>query len=81
MQRSDSNIVRVVYGLYYCSVSAAWARGTVLAEGQCYARRLMEAPSNVMTPTRFGELAQEYFSGLDNVTVTIRYVIRYERQT
>lgn len=44
-----------------------------MAEGQNYARRLMESPANVMTPTRFGELAQEYFKGLDNVTVTARY--------
>lgn len=36
-------------------VTAAWQRGMVLAEGQNLARRLMEAPSNKMTPTIFSE--------------------------
>ena len=36
-------------------VKAAWQRGTVLAEGQNLARRLMETPSNKMTPTVFCE--------------------------
>ena len=32
---------------------AQWARGCVLAEGQNFARWLMETPSNHMTPTDF----------------------------
>merc|ERR1711976_716357 len=32
----------------------------------------MESPANVLTPTRFAELATEYLGPLDNVTVTVR---------
>merc|ERR1712004_288598 len=52
-------------------VTAAWQRGVVLGEGQNFARRLMEAPANVMTPTRFSELAQEYLGRCANTTVNV----------
>jgi len=52
-------------------VAAAWQRGVVLGEGQNFARRLMEAPANVMTPTRFSELATEYLGKCANTTVNI----------
>ena len=34
----------------------------------------MEAPANIVTPTRFCELATEKFAGLDNVTITAQLV-------
>ena len=55
-----------------CSVLAAWNRGKILAEGQNLARSLMEAPANVMTPTRFAEIASEKLGPLDNITVRAR---------
>jgi aminopeptidase len=54
------------------SVQQAFSRGRILAEGQNYARRLMETPANIMTPTRFCELAQEYLGSLNNVKIDIR---------
>jgi len=54
------------------SVSTAFERGRVLAESQNYARRLMESPANVMTPTRFCQLAQEYLGPLANVRLDVR---------
>ena len=56
------------------SVKAAWNRGTMLAEGQNLAKRLMEAPANVMTPTQFTWIAKEKMSGLDKVQVRVRFV-------
>jgi len=54
------------------SVQSAFQQGRVLGEGQNFARRLMETPANVMTPTRFVELAKEYLESLPNVTITAR---------
>ena len=59
--------------VHVCSVLAAWNRGKILAEGQNLARSLMEAPANVMTPTRFAEIASEKLGPLDNITVRARY--------
>lgn len=53
------------------SVQSAWQRGTTLARGQNLAKRLFEAPANVMTPTRFTEIAQETLAGLDKVQIRI----------
>jgi aminopeptidase len=39
--------------------AAKWQRGVTLAEGQNTARRLMEMPANLMTPTIFAETATE----------------------
>lgn len=50
-------------------VEAAWGKGVVLAESQNFARRLMEAPSNKMTPAIF---AQEVVQRLKDCTITIR---------
>lgn len=38
-----------------------WEEGKVLAEGQNFARFLMESPANLMTPTIFTELVKEKF--------------------
>ncbi|XP_025908189.1 cytosol aminopeptidase [Nothoprocta perdicaria] len=37
----------------------AWHRGVVYAEGQNLARYLMEAPANVLTPTKFAECIEQ----------------------
>lgn len=47
-----------------------WQRGVILANGQNIARRLMETPANLMTPTRFGEIATELAAPL-GVKVTV----------
>jgi aminopeptidase len=39
--------------------AAQWQRGSVLAQGQNLARRLMETPANKMTPTIFAGIAKE----------------------
>lgn len=54
---------------------AAWTRGKVLAEGQNFAKYLMEAPANEMTPTIFAKKALEKLGSLENVTVTQRFVM------
>lgn len=54
------------------SIQEAWKRGTVLGEGQNFARSLMEAPANKMTPTIFGKIAKEKLGKLDKVQVTVR---------
>ncbi|XP_042872445.1 cytosol aminopeptidase-like isoform X2 [Penaeus japonicus] len=46
----------------------SWARGAVLAEGQNLARRLMETPANVLTPTNF---AQEAVNSLESLGVEV----------
>ena len=46
------------------SVTAAWMRGVALAEGQNFARRLMEAPASHMTPTQFAKEASEVLEKL-----------------
>jgi len=50
---------------------AAWARGVVLGEGQNLARRLMEAPANVMTPTAFAKVATDVVGAVPGVTVQV----------
>lgn len=55
-----------------CSEDAAWTRGTILAEGQNLSRYLMEAPANIMTPSRFAEIAQDKLGKLSNVEVRVR---------
>jgi len=49
-------------------VEAAWIRGKVLAESQNFSRRLMEAPSNHMTPSIFAEEVTRRLDGLCQVT-------------
>ena len=44
-----------------------------MAEGQNLAQFLMEAPANVITPTKFAEVATEKLGKLPNVDVRIRY--------
>ena len=58
-----------------CRDQAAWTKGKVLAEGQNFAKYLMEAPANEMTPTIFARKAVEKLGTLENVTVTPRFVM------
>ncbi|XP_052225340.1 cytosol aminopeptidase-like isoform X2 [Dreissena polymorpha] len=53
-------------------IKALWARGKAKAEGQNFARHLMEMPSNKLTPRLFAEKVQEKFSGRQNVKVVVR---------
>ena len=62
------------------SIETAWNRGRTLAEGQNFARVLMETPANHMTPTRIGEIAKEKLGTLDNVTVEVRCVLLWRPQ-
>lgn len=41
-----------------------WTRGATLAEGQNIARRLMETPANILTPTNFAQEAVNCLEGL-----------------
>lgn len=41
-----------------------WVRGATLAEGQNIARRLMETPANILTPTNFAQEAINCLEGL-----------------
>lgn len=34
-----------------------WVRGATFAEGQNIARRLMETPANILTPTNFAQVS------------------------
>ncbi|KAI0221061.1 Cytosol aminopeptidase [Lamellibrachia satsuma] len=54
------------------STEGSWRRGALMAEGQNLACLLMESPANVMTPTRFAEVATEKLGNLQNVDVRIR---------
>jgi aminopeptidase len=47
-----------------------WNRGVIMAEGQNIVRRLMEMPANLLTPTRFAEIAEEYSKKCENFEVT-----------
>ncbi|XP_047500081.1 cytosol aminopeptidase-like isoform X3 [Penaeus chinensis] len=49
----------------------SWIRGAVLAEGQNVARRLMETPANILTPTNFAQEAVNSLEGL-GVEVLVR---------
>jgi len=53
------------------SVEASWQRGVILAEGQNLARRLKEAPANVMTPTKFCQIAQETAGKIPGISVSV----------
>ncbi|KAH9414881.1 bleomycin hydrolase [Dermatophagoides pteronyssinus] len=48
-----------------------WNAGVLLSNGQNLCRTLMENPANLMTPTKFAQIAVETFSKL-NVTVHVR---------
>lgn len=48
-----------------------WKIGVIKAEAQNIARRLMESPANIMTPTRFGQIAQNVLTPL-GVQVIVR---------
>ncbi|XP_043918123.1 cytosol aminopeptidase isoform X2 [Protopterus annectens] len=51
----------------------AWQKGVMYAEGQNLARRLMETPANLMTPTIFADKIQQKLSSLSGkVQVHIR---------
>jgi aminopeptidase len=73
-QPGEQLLREVLLGLLsiLCSVQSLWQRGSILAEGQNFSRRLMESPANVVTPTRFTELATEYLGPLENTTLHIR---------
>ena len=51
---------------------AGWQLGTVLAEGQNMARKLMEMPANILTPSHFGYLANSYLHSYSDTEVIIR---------
>ncbi|GAB6031562.1 hypothetical protein CHUAL_009328 [Chamberlinius hualienensis] len=52
-------------------IETKWKSGIIKAEGQNLARRLTETPANIMTPSRFAQIATEFLTPL-GVTVTIR---------
>ncbi|KAK3851450.1 hypothetical protein Pcinc_041900 [Petrolisthes cinctipes] len=56
-----------------------WSRGMVLAEGQNIARRLMETPANILTPTNFAQEAVNYLEGLKVEVLTRGYEWAAER--
>ncbi|KAB7506841.1 Cytosol aminopeptidase [Armadillidium nasatum] len=49
----------------------SWLKGLTLGEGQNIARRLMEMPSNLLTPSNFAQEAVNYLEGL-GVEVRVR---------
>ena len=61
----------MVFDMFH-STEGAWRRGALMAEGQNLARLLMESPANVMTPTRFAEVATEKLGTLPGVDVRVR---------
>lgn len=53
----------------FCSEDdQGWSRGVILAESQNLARRLMETPANILTPTQF---AQEAVNSLEHLGVEV----------
>ncbi|XP_042216303.1 cytosol aminopeptidase-like isoform X2 [Homarus americanus] len=50
-----------------------WTRGATLAEGQNIARRLMETPANILTPTNFAQEAVNCLEGLGVEVLTRSY--------
>ncbi|KAL4231184.1 bleomycin hydrolase [Mactra antiquata] len=54
------------------SVQKVWSQGQIKADGQNWARKLMEMPSNKLTPRLFVEEVQRKFNNRPNVTVTVR---------
>lgn len=59
-----------------------WEKGTLYAEGQNLARRLMEAPANHITPTAFANTIEEKLAPhAERVVVHKRFVrLPCERQ-
>jgi len=53
------------------SAEEQWQRGVILAEAQNLMRRLQEIPANLLTPTKFGEVAVDTLKGFKNVQVTV----------
>ncbi|XP_048746621.2 cytosol aminopeptidase-like [Ostrea edulis] len=51
------------------NVEKDWRRGSILADGQNLSRRLMEMPSNLLTPTKFAEIVQEQLGSKCEVIV------------
>jgi aminopeptidase len=51
-----------------------WREGCILAEGQNFARELMETPANLLTPRLFTEKVAERFSRLSSIEVIVRYI-------
>ncbi|XP_060578489.1 cytosol aminopeptidase-like [Ruditapes philippinarum] len=54
------------------SAKKSWTRGRIKAEGQNWARHLMEMPSNKLTPALFVEAVQQKFANRSNVTIHVR---------
>ncbi|CAJ0838875.1 17168_t:CDS:2 [Entrophospora sp. SA101] len=63
-----------ILGLYNYDTlkSLSWETGLIYAEAQNFARTLMEAPANYMTPTNFTEYVQSKFNRLSNVEIIVR---------
>ncbi|KAK3094914.1 hypothetical protein FSP39_007842 [Pinctada imbricata] len=53
------------------AIKEGWKRGCILAEGQNFSRRLMEMPSNLLTPTKFASIVSEKLSQFNNCKVTV----------
>ncbi|RDD45562.1 Cytosol aminopeptidase [Trichoplax sp. H2] len=51
-------------------ISKDWGFGSILAESQNFARRLMDSPSNLMTPTIFASTVEKTMAGFKNITIT-----------
>ncbi|XP_013420572.1 cytosol aminopeptidase-like [Lingula anatina] len=54
------------------SAKSSWKQGQVQAEGQNLARKLMEMPSNKLTPRIFASIAQEKLQNLGNTEIIVR---------
>lgn len=48
-----------------------WAKGTILASAQNFARTLMDTPANLMTPTIFAETIKVRYQGIKNLEVIV----------
>lgn len=53
-------------------VKSSWEQGAIMADSQNTVRKLMEMPANILTPTRFGQLATECLQSCENVDIKIR---------
>nr|XP_022286297.1 cytosol aminopeptidase-like [Crassostrea virginica] len=58
------------FSLHKKTVEKEWNKGRILAEGQNFSRRLMEMPSNLLTPTKFAEIVKEQLAS--NCEVLVR---------
>ena len=52
--------------LYRDEFHDAWSRGRVMADAQNFARKLMDTPSNHLTPTMFVSTVSQTLGELDN---------------